>query len=167
MIGSKNVIFRNNPYVGIALSSPLKNKFVFDFGLNVRFNGNDDDFIFKAMGYNNLVNSKTSLTIDFKAGYKILDKKRMIIITGIGTGFESTGTGLSEEYETDDGEMLTKYHNLNIINFSANFTTYTPIFVKNYIGIAAGYHYCPYQWNKKLLTKFNNNSISCGLIFRF
>lgn len=166
MVSNKNNIFGYNPYAGFSISSPLKNKFIFDFGMNIRFNINDSDFLFNAMGVTNSVNSKTTILIDTKIGYKILDKKRIILIPDIGVGFESTGTGITEEVVID-GEESYKFHNLNMLNVSTGFTIYTPVFVRNYIGLSINYHYCPYQWNKKLITEFNNNSLTCGLLYRF
>ena len=166
MIGNNNQIFGNNPYIGLSLSTPLKNKIVCDIGMNLRFNVNDSDFQFKAMENTNTVNSKTTILLDVNAGYKIIDKKRIILLPRIGTGYESTGTGLSEKVEVD-GEISYKYHNLNMINFSSGFTVYTPVFVKSYVGLSINYHYCPYHWNKKLITKFNNNSLTCEVVYRF
>ena len=170
MIGNKNSIFRKNPYIGFSFSTPLKNRFIFDIGMSVRFNVNDDDFLFYAMGDTNLVNSKTTQLFDINFGYKLLDKKGFIIIPRIGAGFESTGTGLSETVviESEDGDYEgIKYYSLHILNISSGITILRHVFVRNYLGLSVNYHYCPYQWNKKLITKFNNNSLSCELMFRF
>ena len=166
MIGNNNKIFGNNHYIGFSFCTPLKNKIIADFGMNIRYNINDSDFQFYAMGDTNTVNSKTTLLFYSKIGFKIYDKNKIIIIPHLGVGFETTGTGLKELIESDEEDFY-KYHNLNALNLSAGITVLRPLFVRNYIGLSLNYHYCPYYWNEKLITKFNNNSVSCELLFRF
>jgi hypothetical protein len=167
MIGNKNLIFRHNPYIGFCISTPLKNKFIWDFGMNIRFNVNDSDFLYYAMGDTNLVNSNTTQLFYLNVGYKLLDKKGFIIIPKIGAGFESTGTGLSETVEDEEDGEYVKYYSLHALNLSSGVKILRKVCVRNYLGLSVNYHFCPYQWNKKLVTQFNNNSLSCELVFRF
>ena len=167
MLGNKNRVFGNNHYVGFSIPTPLKNNIIADFGMNIRFNANDKEFLFYAMEDTNRVNSKTTLLFYITVGYKVLDKKNIILIPQIGVGFESTLTGLNELIENDLEEDFYKYYDLNALNLSAGFTALIPVFVRNYLGLSVKYHYCPYHWNKNLITKFNNNSIGCEVLFRF
>ena len=168
MIGNENRIFGNNIYVGASLSTPLKNRVIADFGMSIRFNANSNEFLFSAMDTIHTINPKSTLLFYSNVGYKVIDNKNIILIPLIGVGFESTITGLSELIEGENlDEDYYKYHNLNALNLAAGFTVLYPIFVRNYLGLSVKYHYCPYHWNKKLITKFDNSSVGCELLFRF
>lgn len=162
-ISSKDV-FSYSPVIGFTLSSPLRNKLVVELGFKIRININDDHFNYYAMGDTNYVNSETTLFLGALVGYKIYESKKLILMPKFGIGLESVSTGLSEAKKNSEDKT---YHNSETIHLSLGLSAMTPVFRKSYIGIGINYHYCPYQTDKKLLTKFDNNLISTELFYRF
>ncbi|PKP48184.1 MAG: hypothetical protein CVT94_09170 [Bacteroidetes bacterium HGW-Bacteroidetes-11] len=162
-ISSKDV-FSYSPVIGFTFSSPLRNKLVVELGFKMRININDDHFNYYAMGDTNYVNSETTLFLGALVGYKIYESKKLILMPKFGIGLESVSTGLSEDKKNSEEK---KYHDIETINLSLGLSAMTPVFRKSYIGIGINYHFCPYQADKKLLTKFDNNLISTELFWRF
>ena len=166
-VGGMNRIFGYNPTIRGFITTPLKHKVIGDVGFGIKFNIDDEDFLFYAHNNINTVNSKATLFLDAYVGYKIYDNKKLILIPKLGIGFDSTGTGQKEWTINEENEEVIKYLNLETFNFSAGLSAMIPIFAKNYIGLSLSYHYTPYNINKKLHTEFNNNAMNLELFFRF
>ena len=167
-LGTMNRIFGFNPTIRGLITTPLKNRVIVDIGFGLKFNVDDEDFLFYAIDKINTVNSKTTMFFDIYAGYKIYDNKKLIIIPKLGIGFDSTGTGQWEWSTTsEEDDEVKKYHNLETLNISAGLSAMTPVFAKNYIGLSLSYHYTPFGINKKLHTELNCNAMNLELFFRF
>ena len=161
---NKNDIFSTSPMLGFTLSSPLKNKLLIDFGFKFRINVNDGAFSYYALGDTNSVNSNVSFFLGGLFGYKIYESKKLALIPKFGIGLESVDTGISEKKNNSQDQT---YHNVETIHLSLGLSAMTPVFKKSYIGIGVNYHYCPYQFDKNLLNKFENNLISAEIFWRF
>lgn len=157
-------IFGTSPIIGVAFSSPLSNQFIWELSLKVRINFGDKDFQYYAKGDVNTVNSNMSLAAGLSCGYKLLESKNMIVVPKLGIGVEMVDTGLSSEYENSS-----QYEPFNVttMNLSFGLTTLIPVFRSRYIGVGINYHYCPYQWDTNLRTKFDTSAFSTEISWRF
>lgn len=162
-IRSDNIFF-NSPMFGLTFSSPMSNKLIIELGLKVRINIQDSSFYYTAFGSNNLVNSGNSIFGGLMASYKIFENQRLIVLPKFGIGVEVVDTGLSEQKKNSQDET---YYNVETLHLSLGISALTPVFKRSYFGIGINYHYCPYQWDKNLLTKFENHLLSAELIYRF
>jgi len=159
-----NRVFNNSPYLGMTMSTPLRYKLVVELGFKFRININDQSFQYYALGTTNTVNSGASFFLGTIVGYKIFESKNLIITPKVGIGLESVSTGLYEKKDNNNNDV---YYSVETMHLSAGISFMKPIFRKNYYGIEFTYHYCPYGWDKNLLTPFNNSSFSGELFFRF
>lgn len=157
-------IFSYSPMVGLIFSSPLRNKVVVELGVKFRFNVKDGYFDYTALGTTNQVNSDVSIFLGTLVGYKIYERDNLIVIPKFGVGLESVDTGLSKKKKNTNE---TTYYNLETIHLSLGLSAMTPILKKSYMGIGVNYHYCPYQLDNNLRTKFNNNLVSTEMFWRF
>lgn len=162
-IGNKK-IFSTSPMLGLGLSSPLNRNFVFDVVLNLTINTNNKHFNYIAMGDTNRVKSDVTVMFGAAAGLKLIEKKNLTIFAKFGAGLVNVDTGLSE---TKPGKDETKYYSVSAFHGSGSLSALVPVFRKNYLGLELSWHYCPYQMDKKLLTRFDNHSVSTQLFFRF
>jgi hypothetical protein len=149
---------------GLTFSSPLSNKLIVELGIKFRININDGSFNYYALGDTNHVNSDVSIFFGGLIGYKIYECKKFILIPKFGVGLESVSTGISEKMNNSQDKT---YHDIETIHFSFGLSAMTPVFRKSYIGIGINYHYCPYQFDTNLYTKFDNNLISTEIFWRF
>lgn len=157
-------IFSNSPMFGLTFSSPMSNKLVFELGLKVRIHIQDSSFYYTAFGSNNLVNSGNTIFGGSIVSYKIFENQRLIVLPKFGIGIEVVDTGLSEQKKNSQDKT---YYNVETLHLSLGISVMAPVFKKSYFGIGINYHYCPYQWDKNLLTKFENHLLSTELTYRF
>lgn len=159
-----NDIFSNSPMVGLTFSSPLSYKLIVELGMKFRMNINDASFNYYALGDTNYVNSAVSVFFGGSIGYKIYESEKLILVPKLGIGLESVDTGISEQLTNSQEE---KEHDIETIHLSLGLSAMTPVFKRSYVGIGFNYHYCPYQWDKNLLNKFENNLVSAEVFWRF
>jgi hypothetical protein len=162
-IGTRR-IFATGPMIGIALSSPLDNKWVGELSLKFRINLGDKDFDYYFDNEKNTVNSDMSFVFGLTFGYKLLESKNMILLPKLGIGLEVVDTGL---YDNSENSNQSDTHNVTTMNLSLGVTTLIPVFKNKYIGLGINYHYCPYQWDTNLRTKFDTSAFSTELSWRF
>ncbi len=162
-IGTRR-IFATSPMIGVSLSSPLKNKLVGEMGIRFRFNFGDKDFDYYAKGAVNTVNSDMSFNLSLTLGYKLLESKSIIVMPKVGIGLEIVDTGL---YDRNDDPNQDETYNVTTMNLSAGVTTLIPVMKNKYIGVGVNYHYCPYQWDHNLHTKFDTSAFSTEVSWRF
>lgn len=160
----EGAVFGLNPSVGFGLWTPLKYRFQGEFQMRFRILVDDSDFEFRALGYDHVVNSNFGFNLNVNVAYRIFENDKLTVLPKIGSGWESISTGISS-YDEDTQE--TKYYDVSTMHTNVGITILKPIFRRNYIGLEASYHYCPYGWEKDLLTRFNNHAYSIELIFRF
>ena len=162
-ISSKDV-FSYAPMIGLTISSPLSHKIMVELGAKFRLNLNDGSFKYYAKGDTNQVNSATSIFLGGLIGYKIYESDKLILVPKLGIGLESVDTGITEKGKNSDTE---KSKDIETLHLSLGMSAMTPVFKTSYIGIGINYHYCPYQWDKNLLTKLDNNLLSTEIFLRF
>jgi hypothetical protein len=159
-----NSIFSNSPMIGLTFGSPLKHKLLVELGIKFRININDASFNYYALGDTNFVNSDLSVFFGGTIGYKLYESEKLILIPKIGIGLESVDTGLSEPVtNSQQGTEL----DIETLHLSLGLSALTPVSKRSYLGIGMNYHYCPYQWDKNLLTQFDNNLLSAEVFWRF
>jgi hypothetical protein len=156
--------FSYSPILGLTVSSPLKNKLSVEFGIKSRISINGGSYSYYALGDTNHVHSGVRLFIGGFVGYKLYESKKLILLPKLGLGLESIDTGLSEKKK--NSQNLT-YYNIETVHLSLGLSAMTPVLRASYMGIGINYHYCPYDLDKNLLTKFNNNLISTEIFWRF
>lgn len=161
---SENRVFGMNPSFGFSLTSPYNWKFCWEFAMKIRAHVNDKNFDFIALGDTNNVNSDLGFLVGLSLGYKVYESKQFSLIPKIGIGLEYIDTGL-EGYSDQSNEP--EYYNIETLHTSFGIAIMKPIFRRNYIGLEINYHYCPYNWEKNLVTKFDNSAYSAEIIFRF
>jgi len=159
-----NDIFSISPMLGVTISSPLNNKLIVELGIKFRMNINDDSFYYYALQDTNFVNSDVSIFFGGLFGYKIFENEKLILVPKFGLGLESVSTKISEKKKNT--QDIT-YHNIETIHLSFGLSAMTPVFKKSYLGLGINYHYCSYQLDKNLLTKFDNNLMSAEIFWRF
>lgn len=157
-------IFTTSPMVGVSLRFPLKDKMEGELGVRFRFNSGDKDFDYYARGTVNTVNSDVSLILGVTLGYKLLESKSIILMPKLGIGMEVVNTGLYDEGEDSNYDNP---FNVTTMNLSFGVTTLIPVLNNRCIGVGVNYHYCPYQWDKNLRTKFDTSAFSAELSWRF
>ena len=157
-------VFSNSPSIGFYFSSPLQYKLMAELGFRMRFNTHDNDFKYYALNDTNVVNSATSIFVGAMVGYKLYSTAKVTIIPKIGIGLEDVDTGI---YETKDNSNDKIYHNIKTMHLSMGISAMKPVFISKYLGLEFSYHYCPYEWDTNLHTKFSNHSISAELFFKF
>jgi hypothetical protein len=160
----KNDVFSNSPMIGFSFSSPKAMKLMVELGFKFRFNVNDEAFDYYALGDTNRVNSDYSIFFGGYLGYKMYESKKLVLIPKLGMGLESVETGLSEKKENSEE---VDYLNIDIFHFSLGLSAMTPVNRKGYFGLGINYHYCPYDSDENLYTKFENNLISAEVFYRF
>lgn len=154
----------NNPYVGLSLASPLKYTIQGELFMKFRINSNDQNFIYRAFGTDNSVNSSFAFNMGINLGVRLYENDKFTIIPKLGLGYESLNTGLSE-FDEDTQETI--FYNLATLHTSASVSILRPIFRRNHIGFEISYHYCPYGWDEDLVSKLENNAYSLEVFFRF
>lgn len=157
-------VFNNSPLFGFTFSTPLVWKTVVELGFKFRFNINDKDFDYFALGEMHTVNSDVSIFFGGLIGYKIYESKQLVLMPKFGVGLESVDTGISEKNDKGDD---TKYHDVETIHLSLGMSALTPIFRKQHLGCELSYHYTPYQLVENLHTKLNHSSVSFQVFLRF
>jgi hypothetical protein len=162
-IGRHN-IFSYSPIAGLTFSTPLNYKLMVELGIKFRFNINDGSFNYFALGDTNFVNSDLSIFFGGTIGYKIYESEKLILIPKVGIGLESVDTGLSEPI---NNSQETKEFDIETLHLSFGLSAMTPVLRRSYLGVGLNYHYCPYQWDKNLLNKFENNLLSAEVFWRF
>lgn len=158
-----NDVFSYSPMLGLTITSPVINRYIFEFGFKFRKNINDSAFNYLALGEVNQVNSDFSLFFGGIAGYKLLESEKLTLIPKIGLGFETIDTGISEKKRNSE-DIVT--YNVETAHFLLGISAMTPIFRGSYLGIGVNYHYCPYHLDKNLMTKIGNNLMSIELFLR-
>lgn len=162
-IGNKQ-IYSTSPVLGVGFSSSLQRNLVFDIILNFTINTNNKHFDFYAMGDTNWVKSDVTVMFGVTTGFKLVEKKNLTLMARFGAGVVSADTGLSE---TKPGKDEKKYYSVTTFYASGSVMALVPVFKRNYLGVELGWYYCPYQLDKRLLTRFDNHSVSTQLFFRF
>ncbi len=138
-------------------------KLIIDWGFNVRFNINDKNILYIAENDTSSVNSKSSLLLSLKAGYKLFETKKMMVIPKLGLGIEVINTGI--RIKSSDGSY--ESFDVETACFSLGVSFLTPVLKRNYLGINFDYRFCPYGLDENLITKLDNNMISGGISYRF
>lgn len=176
-LGGKNTTFGPNLSLGFTLMSSLEKSVIFEGGFKVRINSNDKNFDYSYYDQSESVNSNFGLFFGGAVGYKIYDNTKYIVIPKFNLGIDMVDTGISEDIYTDGyydgygdyitGGNSTKLHTINTMHLGLSMAGMRQLKGKNYIGIEAGYHYTPYQWDQNLLSKIYNHYGSVELFFRF
>jgi len=176
-LGGKNTTFGPNLSLGFTIMSSLQKSFIFEGGFKVRINSNDKNFDYNYYDQSESVNSNFGLFFGGAVGYKIYDNTKYIVIPKLNIGIDMVDTGISEDIYTDgyydgygdyiSGGNSTKLHTVNTMHLGLSMAGMRQIKGKNYIGIEAGYHYTPYQWDHNLLSNIYNHYGSIELFFRF
>ncbi|MBE8720003.1 hypothetical protein [Sphingobacterium pedocola] len=155
----KNSTFSTSPSFGVSLMSPLANPFVFELALKFRLNTNDNYFEFNDNGVIKDVNSSSSFFFGGTAGYKVMDNGPWIILPKVGAGLGFINTGLSETtfydgdyYDEGNGSSGIQYNNANTFHTFIGVALMRHVKGRKFIGLEAGYHYIPYNWDKDLIT---------------
>lgn len=176
-LGGKNTTFGTNMSLGFTVMSSLEKSFIFEGGFKVRINSNDRNFDYNYDNQTESVNANFSLFFGGSVGYKIYDNTKFIIIPKLNLGIDMIDTGISEDVYTDDyydgngdynyGGSSKKLYTVNTMHLGLSLATMRQLKGKNYIGLEAGYHYTPYQWDSKLMSAIYNHYGSLELFFRF
>jgi len=164
-------IFKTSPTMGFMYASPLESDVLFELGLKIRVNSNDRDFAYHLDGVTEVVNSSASYGIGGTLGRKLFDNDAFIIYPKLGIFFETTSTGLSYVSYYDDGSyedaVSVVYNNVNTMRTSLGLAFMWHVTGKQYAGFEAAYHYIPYNWDSRLLTRIQPNYASLQVFFRF
>jgi len=164
-------LFKTSPTLGFMYASPLEPDVLFEFGLKIRINSNDRDFEYHLDGATETVSSSASYGIGGTLGRKLFDNDAFIIYPKLGLFFETTSTGLSHFTYYDDGSYEDAvglvYNNVNTMRTSLGLTFMWHVSGKQYAGFEAAYHYIPYNWDSRLLTRIQPNYASAQVFFRF
>lgn len=152
-----------NPTIGLSFHSPLKHKLIAEIKPQFRININDNDFKYYALEDTHTVNSNYAFSINGLIGYQLHEINEIKFIPKLGVGLEIVDTGITEEKEDEEIE----YYNIKTMHFSISLAMMKRVFIKHYAGIEIGYHYCPYELDKDLISKFDNNALSLELFFMF
>lgn len=176
-LGGTNTTFGPNLSLGFTVMSSLEKSFIFEGGFKVRINSNDKNFDYNYYDQSESVNSKFGLFFGGAVGYKIYDNTKFIVIPKLNLGIDMVDTGISEDIYSDgyydgygdyiSGGNSTKLHTVNTMHLGLSIAGMRQIKGKNYIGVEAGYHYTPYQWDHNLLSNIYNHYGSVELFFRF
>lgn len=160
---SKNDVFSNSPMVGLTFSSLITSKIMAEIGVKVRMNINDSSFDYIVNGDTNTVNSKASVFFGGGVGYKIYDRPKIAVMPRIGAGLEVVHTGISTQDENQNEEN----HDIETLHVSLGCAVVIPVAKKSYFGFGLNYHYCPYDFDDNLITRFSNNLVSTEVFYRF
>lgn len=152
----KNSTFTTSPSFGVSVMSPLANAFVFELALKFRLNANDNYFEFNDDGVIKDINSSSSFFFGGTVGYKVFDNGPWVVLPKAGAGLGFINTGLSEttfyDGDYDDGSSGIQYNNANTFHTFIGVALMRHVKGRKFIGIEAGYHYIPYNWDKDLIT---------------
>jgi len=157
-----NDVFGYNPTFGLTFGTPFENKLRFEMAMKLRLNINDKTFEYYALNDTINVNSKNSGFLGALIGFKIIENKNLSLIPKFGIALETIEFDLPDNVQNPDNKIF----NIGTLQLSIGLTAMTPIFRRNYIGLGISYHYSPYQLDKNLVTKIDNNVLSTELIFR-
>lgn len=176
-LGGKNTTFGPNMSLGFTIMSSLAKSFIFEGGLKVRINSNDKNFDYNYYDQVESVNARFGLFFGGAAGYKLYDNTKYIVIPKLSLGIDALDTGISENIYNDgyydgygdyiSGGNSKKLHTVNTMHLGLSIAGMRQLKGKNYIGLEAGYHYTPYQWDSKLMSNIYNHYGSLELFFRF
>ncbi|UIR55235.1 hypothetical protein LZQ00_13260 [Sphingobacterium sp. SRCM116780] len=176
-IGGKNTTFGTNVSLGFTVMSSLARSFVFEGGIKVRINSNDKNFDYNYYDQAESVNAGYGLFAGGAIGYKVYDNTKFILLPKLNLGVDIVDTGISEEVYNDgyydgngyyiDGGNATKLHTVNTMHLGLSLAGMIQVNGKKYMGIEAGYHYTPYQWDSQLISSIYNHYGSIELFFRF
>ncbi len=159
----KEKVFGPNPFLGFYVSSPLNRKFIVDIGISFRVNNNSEPFKYNISG--DTMTTKSELTFLFGGtiGYKIFENKHIMMVPKFGIGGEGVGTELSKiNTKTQEKESV----GISALHLSLGMTAYIPVISRQYLGIGLTYHFCPYNLDKNLITKFDQHAVSFDVSFR-
>lgn len=160
---SNNGVFANSPMVGFTFSSRVTSKFMAEIGVKVRMNINDKSFEYIVNGDTNTVNSKASVFFGGVLGYTIYERPKFMVMPKIGAGLEMVHTGITTQDKNEDEEN----HDIETLHVSFGCALMFPVAKKSYFGFGINYHYCPYDFDDNLITKFSNNLVSTEVFYRF
>jgi hypothetical protein len=176
-LGGTNTTFGTNLSLGFTLMSSLEKSFIFEGGFKVRINSNDKNFDYNYYDQTESVNSNFGLFFGGTVGYKIYDNTKFIVIPKLNLGIDMVDTGITEDIYSDgyydgygdyiSGGNSTKLHTINTMHLGFSIAGMRQLKGKNYIGIEAGYHYTPYQWDHDLMSSIYSTYGSIELFFRF
>ncbi|WP_293926218.1 hypothetical protein [Sphingobacterium sp. UBA6320] len=176
-LGGSNTTFGPNMSLGFSIMSSLAKSFIFEGGFKVRINSNDKNFDYNYYGTTESVNADFGLFFGGALGYKIYDNTKFIVIPKLNLGIDMVDTGISEDIYTDGyydsfgdyiyGGNSKKLYTVNTMHLGLSIAGMRQLKGKNYIGLEAGYHYTPYQWDSKLMSNIYNHYGSVELFFRF
>lgn len=171
-IGS-NEYLKTSPTFGFTFMGPLHQSFVFELGLKMRINTKNAPFDFRDDGQIKEINASTSYYIGANLGYKAFDNGPFIILpkVGLGLGFINTKLAKTTIYDSmidyeDTGSGI-QYNNANTLHSVAGIAFMRHIKKKMYIGLELNYHVVPYNWDKDLITRINDQFSSVELFLRF
>jgi hypothetical protein len=151
----------------LGYSTPFQNNWVVDILLNFKFAYQPQNYNFYAMNYLHDIKAKTSGNFSTKVGVKMVDfyvnnKTRLLIHPKIGVGLEFISTKVIEEISDEE---FRSYFPLTL-NLSLGFTTTISVAKTSYLGLGFFYHFIPYNWDKRVKTKFDKNYMSIDLFWR-
>lgn len=166
----KNSTFTTSPSFGVSIMSPLANSFVFELALKFRLNTNDNYFEFNDDGVIQDINSSASFFFGGTAGYKVFDNGPWIVLPKVGAGLGFINTGLSETTfyngDYDDASSGIQYNNANTFHTFIGVALMRHVKGRKFIGLEAGYHYIPYNWDKDLITSIQPRYWSLELFLK-
>jgi hypothetical protein len=151
----------------VGYSTPFQYNWVVDFSLNFKFAYQPQNYIFYAMNYLHDIKAKTAGDFSALVGFKMVDfyankNTRFLIHPKIGVGFEFISTKIIEMIT--DEEFRSYFP--STLNLTMGFTTMISVGKTSYFGLGVYYHFIPYNWDKRVRTKFDQNYMSIDLFWR-
>lgn len=168
-----NEYLQTSPTFGFTIMSPLYRPFVFELGVKLRINSKNAPFDFRDDGHIKEIHARSSYFLGANLGYKALDRGPWIILpkVGLGLGFINTKLSTTTIYDAmwdyEDSGSGIQYNNANTLHSVAGIALMRHIKKKMYVGLELNYHLVPYNWDKDLITKMNDQFSSVELFLRF
>lgn len=151
----------------IGYSTPMYSKWMVDFSMNFKFAYQPQNYIFYALDYLHEIKAKTAGDFSVITGFKMVDfyvnkNTKLLIHPKIGVGFEFITTKIVEEISEEEFRNYFP----STLNLTMGFTTMISGGKTSYFGLGVYYHFIPYNWDKRVRTKFDQNYMSIDLFWR-
>lgn len=151
----------------IGYSTPMYAKWMVDFSMNFKFAYQPQNYIFYALDYLHKIKAKTAGDFSVITGFKMVDfyvnkNTKLLIHPKVGFGFEFITTKIVEEISEEEFRNYFP----STLNLTMGFTTMISAGKTSYYGLGIYYHFIPYNWDKRVRTKFDQNYMSIDLFWR-
>jgi len=151
--------------VSVGASNFIKN-WIFDFLCNFRFPYHPKSYDFYALDSIYHLKTKSVINGNISLGYKMADfyvkNTHYMVHPKLGIGIEGINTKIYEEISEEE---IKTYKPLSLDLF-IGFTSHISVAKTSYIGLGIYYHFIPYNWDKRVKTKFDKNYMSIDLFWR-